>query len=229
MISAADLHSPGYMRAPDEAKPTAQGLWIHTDSAGRRELVPELIAADIYPGRAAVDLVETHLTMLAYSGFLTIYQANGSEWIALTRPLRTDQRGADSDCPPPPEVSAGHLHETARNHAAVGGERERAGESRASEPRGREWAEARVRAEQDERAGAWAEWRGGREGATRMPSRPLLMDAPPIGCPDHPNGRYADCGPCGTARRQHDLWVAQERYTEQLAKVDEPPADDEPF
>jgi len=228
MISAADLQSPEYMRAPDEAKVTALGLWTSTDSEGRMELVPELIAAEIYPGRAAVDLVQVHLSMLMASGFLTIYQAAGSEWIALTRPLRSDRRGAESTCPPPPEVSPDHLHETPRNHAAVGRERVRAGGGRAGGSSARERAEARVRAEQAERAGVWAEWRGERESTTRMPSRPLLMDAPPIGCPDHPNGRYADCGPCGTARRQHDLWVAQERYTEQLAKVDEPP-DDNPF
>lgn len=91
----------------------------------------------------------------------------------------------------------------------------------------RERADGRVRAETSERAGAWAEWERRQEQAPRPPARPLLLDAPPLGCPDHPNGRYEDCGPCGTARRRHDKWVAQERYTQQLAGHDT--EDEEPF
>ena len=76
-ISARDLESPGFLKAPDAAKPTAFGLWVHTDIDGRRELVPELIAGDLYPGRAATDLVIEHLLMLDESGFLRIYQSGG--------------------------------------------------------------------------------------------------------------------------------------------------------
>lgn len=212
-ISASDLRSPGYLRAPDEAKPTAIGLWLHTDVSGRRELVPELIAGDLYPGRAAIDLVVEHLLMLDESGFLTIYQSGGREWIALTTPLRADTRNAPpSECPDPPRDLSRHV-------AAVGGARER--------------AEERVRAEVGERAGQWAEWSREQERTARPPAMPLLLQAPPIGCPDHPNGRYEDCGPCGTARRRHDRWVVQQRYTQQVADYDEAyeqqGADDEPF
>lgn len=202
MISARDLEFPGYLRAPMEARPTAIGLWLHTDVDGRRALVPELIAGDLYPGRAATDLIVEHLLMLDESGFLVIYEAEGSEWIALARPLKADRRGASSECPPPP------VRERSRSSMAVGGARER------------------VRAEAGERASAWAEWEQEQERTARKPARPLLLDAPPIGCPDHPNGRYEDCGPCGTARRRHDRWVAQERYTQQLADQG---VDDEPF
>lgn len=197
-IATDDLRFPGYMRAPHEAKPTAQGLWLHTDLTGRRELVPELIAADIYPGQAAVPMVIDHLLMLEESGFLTIYQARGSEWISLRRTLKADTRTAPpSDCPPPPG------HDSSRHVVALEGES------------ARERAEARVRAEQVERDGEWAAWRERAERAA-PPRRPLLLDAPPIGCVDHPNGRRENCGPCGTARRQHDRWLAQQRYTDQL-------------
>lgn len=210
MISAQDLESPGYLRCPDEAKPTALGLWLHTDIDGRRELVPELIAAALYPGRAATELIVEHLLMLDEAGFLTIYTTpDGREWVALARPLKADRRGAISDCPPPP-------HGASRRSVAVGGARER--------------AEARVLAEGVERAGVWDVWAEEQERAHRPPARPLLLDAPPIGCPDHPHGAFEDCGPCGTARRRHDRWVAQQRYTDQLAKHDNgEPADDEPF
>lgn len=197
MISATDLAFAGYLRAPDVAKPTAMGLWLHTDVDGRRELVPELIAGDLYPGRAATAMVEEHLLMLDECGFLSIYQAEGSHWIALARPLKADRRGASSECPPPP------VQERPRRSVAVGG----AGE--------------RVRAEGAERAGEWAAWAEAQEHRTRPPRRPLLLDAPPIGCPEHPHGRFENCGPCGTARMRHDRWVAEQRYTEQLAEHEE--------
>ena len=198
-ISGADLEFPGYLRAPHEAKPTAIGLWTKaTDVEGRCLLVPELIAAAIYPGEAATEQVILHVLMLEESGFLERYEHDGVEILSLCRPLKADTRGASSEYPPPPRG-------VPRNSAAMGG----AG--------ARELAEARVRAEQAERAEEWAGWR---ERAERPapPRRPLLLDAPPIGCVDHPNGRREDCGPCGTARRQHDRWVAQQRYTDQLAE-----------
>lgn len=209
-IAPSDLEFSGYLRAPAEAKPTAIGLWIYTDGLGRRELVPELIAAAIYPGQAATELVINHLLMLDESGFLTIYRDGDRDWIALRHPLRIDSRVAWSNCPEPP------AREPSRTFAAVGGARERASE--------------RVRAEGEQRAGEWAAWADEQERAVRPPSRPLLLDAPPIGCPDHPNGRYRDCGPCGTARRRHDRWVAQQRYAEQTAQFEEEQGDDdEPF
>jgi len=192
---------PGYLRAPHEAKPTAVGLWTTaTDPLGRCELVPELIAAAIYPGQAATDLVVDHLLMLADSGFLTIYPDGGAEWIALRRPLRVDARLASSDAPEPPR-------EHSRTFAAVGGAGER--------------ARARVQAESAERESEWARWRAEQERGPARPKRPLLLDAPPIGCPDHPHGRFEDCGPCGTARRQHDRWLAQERHTQQMTEYEQ--------
>ncbi|KDA05849.1 hypothetical protein DC31_13775 [Microbacterium sp. CH12i] len=147
-ISAEDLQFLGYLRAPMAAKPTALGLWVHTDGLGRREMVPELIAAAIYPGEAATDLVIEHLLMLDESGFLELYQDDEGEWIALSRPLKLDARLARSDCPAPPSRAR------SRSFAAVGGARERAG--------------ARVRAEQGERAGQWATWADEQEQAPRL-------------------------------------------------------------
>ncbi|MGZ0067837.1 hypothetical protein [Microbacterium arborescens] len=174
-------------------------------------MIPELIAAAIYPGEAATEQVISHVLMLAESGFLTMYTHDGIEYLALTRPLKADTRGATSAHPPPPARGV------PRNSAAVGGEG------------ARERAERRVRAEGAERAGEWAMWREERE-RPAPPRRPLLLDAPPIGCPDHPHGRFRDCGPCGTARRQHDRWVQQQRYTDQMTDYErEVAGDDQPF
>lgn len=213
MISASDLEFPGYRKAPHESKPTALGLWTRsTDVWGRRECDPELIAGELYPGRDSTAMVEEHLLMLAESGFLVLYKAEGADWIQLLRPLKADTRGATDDCPPPPQ-------ERPRRSVAVGGARER--------------AEERVREQVGERAGQWAEWEREQERTAGPPAMPLLLQAPPIGCPDHPDGRFADCGPCGTARRRHDRWVAQQRYTQQVTDYDEAHEgqvdDDEPF
>lgn len=210
-IGAEDMRFPGFLRAPREAKQTAFSLWLFTDPMGRRELVAELIAADIYPGEAATDLVIEHLLMLSECGFLELYEDEGREWLALLRPLRVDARVAFSDCPPPP------VRERSRSFAAMGGGRERA-EARARE---------RVRAEQETSASLWAEWAERAEQVPRPPVRPLLLDAPPLGCPDHPFNRNKDCGPCGNARRRHDRWVAEARYGRQMADYEEAIGDDD--
>lgn len=191
---------PGLLRAPKDARLTGIGLWGIVDDEGRVELRPDLIAGLIYPGDPTMtpEVIETHLLELDDSGFLTLYQAHGRSWVQLTSPLLT-QRPRPSEAPPPPHP------ETSGNFMAVGG-------VGARERRAREDAE---------RASQWAEWEAAQERGPRPPARPLLLDAPPIGCPDHPNGRFADCGPCGTARRRHDRWVAQQRYTEQLGDQDE--------
>ena len=196
---------PGLLRVPSvpSARLTGIGLWGIVDDEGRIELRPDLIAGLIYPGDPTVTpgVIETHLLELDEAGFLILYQADGSSWVQIVSPLLT-QRPRPSSVPPPP---ARVRPEVSGNFVAVGGAGERARE--------------RIASENAERATRWAEWEAAQESDPR-PSRPLLLDAPPIGCPDHPNGRFADCGPCGTARRRHDLWVAQQRYSEQMTSYD---------
>lgn len=192
------------MKVPLEVQATGMKLWGYVDDEGRAELRPDLIAAHVAPGRDATSMVEAHLVQLDDAGFLAMYEAVGSWWIQLARPLRTP-RPVASECP----------QEPSGRFLAVGGARER--------------AEARVRAEQAERAGEWAAWERAQD-VPRMPRRPLLIDAPPLGCPDHPDGTFPDCGPCGTARRRHDRWVQQERYTQQVMDYERATGgDDDPF
>lgn len=205
---------PGLLKASREARLTGIGLWGIADDEGRLELRPDLIAGAIYPGDPSVTptLIEEHLLELDEAGFLAIYQSSGLGWLQLDSPLLT-QRPRPSTAPPPPNP------EQSRTFMAVGGERGGVRE------RGRE----RAAREGEQRASEWAAWAAEQEQAPRRPSRPLLLDAPPIGCPDHPNGRFADCGPCGTARRRHDRWLAQERYATSLDQSEVAPDDDEPF
>jgi hypothetical protein len=110
-------------------------------------------------------------------------------------------RPLPSECPPEPSG----------RFLAVGGARE---------------GDARDRAREQARREAWAQAE-----VPRRPDRPAVLDAPPIGCPEHPDGRFKNCGPCGTARRRHDKWMADRRYIDQLTEFYEAGGedDDEPF
>ena len=202
---ASLLKVPSYM-----ARLTGMCLWGMVDDEGRAELRPDLIAGAAFPGDPAVTAsdVETWMLMLDEAGFLTIYTANGSTWFELRRPLVT-QRPTESEHPPPP------VPESSGEFVAMGGARERARE--------------RVRAEGDERASRWAAWADEQE-RVAPPERPLLLDAPPIGCPEHPHNRFAlDCGACGTARRRHDLWVTEQRYLRRVEQYERSVSDDIPW
>jgi hypothetical protein len=199
------LRVPSYM-----ARITGMCLWGMVDDEGRAELRPDLIAGTAFPGDPAITAaeIETWLLMLDEAGFLTIYTTDGASWVQLTRPLITQRPTASEHPPPPvPESSGGFM--------AMGG----AGE----------WAREQVRAEGAERSGRWAEWEAEQERVAHRPERPLLLDAPPIGCPEHPHNRFAmDCGACGTARRRHDLWMTEQRYARQVDQYARG-QDDEPF
>lgn len=66
------------------------------------------------------------------------------------------------------------------------------------------------------------------------PRRPWQLDAPPIGCPEHPTGSLFPCGPCQTARLRHERWMVSARYEAELARYEGttappgPPRFDEP-
>lgn len=229
IISEADLRFAGYLRAPHEAKVTALGLWPRTDLAGRRPLHIAEIAAELYPEDdppEAETRVELHILMLEESGFLVTYVADGEEWLALHRPLRGDRRGRAATSPEPPQTAYTARSPLSMESVAV--ERERAW--------ARERARERVRGEEEADARRWETWRAqAQTPSRRRPGRPLLLSAPPLGCVDHPDGTQEPCGPCGTARKYHERWLARERYEDQLAVFDEDSTegaatdDDEPF
>lgn len=229
MISAADLEAPEYVAAPDETKVTAVGLWLHMDALGRGPLDPEWIASKVYPLRPraeAAEMVIEHILQLMETGFLTTYVAEGREWILLLRPLKADLRRTKISTPEPPA-------DRPWTSVAMGRESARAGVSEWARERARE----QVRAEETARADAWAAVQGEREVLPQPPTRPLLLDAPPIGCAEHPNGiQNVACGPCRTARLQRDEWLARRIYEEKLAQYHEqaaghqqPRADEEPW
>lgn len=225
----ADRAFPGYANAGADVQLVAEGLWRATDEHGRRELVvPELAAELLSAGwlwatgwADAIDRVEMAVLALEESGFLSTYIAEGSQWLSLHRPLRALASPNRGFSPP------------ARSRVIPGDDSTTMGGARA---RAWERAGARVgaRVSVSER-----EWEREREREQQVPSRPEpppSLGAPPLGCPDHPRGLFLDCGPCGTARRQWDLWMDRHRYENKLADwefwygTDQGAAgDDEPF
>ncbi len=213
----AHLSDPALLRAQPLTQLTAMKLWMAVDDFGGMERDPLTVMAACYPaGGMLTETVEAHLDELWETGFLQQYTAEGRDWFELSRPLVT-QRPTKTHRPRP--FGPKPVPEDSGKFLAVGGggagARERAlGESA-------EWASGpsvgareRVRREPlGEPPADWRAWREEAEREVRPPVRPLLLDAPPIGCPEHPHGRFANCGPCGTARKQHDLWVAQRRHS----------------
>jgi hypothetical protein len=220
MISAADLDH--LEPVPDVAKPTAMWLWLHLDPLGRGPMDPEGIASAMYPRRApssTADLVLEHLVMLMDAGFLTTYRAEGLEWLLLLHPLKVDLRGVRIATPEPPDGSPWTSMAVGRGSARESGW-------------ARERARARVRAEDAARADAWDALHRDREEPPEEPERPLLLDAPPMFCPDHmPHGAgKRKCGPCRDARLLRDEWLTRKVYEERLSQHFETAEDDdEPF
>ena len=220
MISARDLDHLD--QVPDDAKPTALWLWLNLDPLGRGPMDPEWIASERYPteepSTAAEKTIE-HLLMLMEADFLTTYSANGTEWILLLHPLKTDLRRTKINTPEPPEDRPWTSMAVGRGSAG--------GRARA-----RERAREQARAEDAARAAAWDAVRADREEPEQAPERPMLLDAPPMFCDDHmPHGAgRKKCGPCRDARNLRDEWLTRRVYEEKLATYHEATgSDDEPF
>ena len=114
--------------------------------------------------------------------------------------------------------------------------KKKGGKKREKEERERARARARARAEAQARAEerAWeARWAEHGTRQLQRPERPLVLQAPPIGCDEHPNGTTIPCGPCGTRAEYREKWLAEQKYMEQLSLFEEMSEevvfDDEPF
>lgn len=196
-------HSGGLLDASKEARLTGMMLWGMVDDVGRLEVRPNMIAGTAYPGDPSMtaETIESHLLELEETGFLTLYEARGVLWLELFDPLKTPRpKASEAPDPADPEVS-GKLLPKERGRVSA-------------EARAREW----IAHEEAERAQAWSGWDSGQRAMPVRPERPLILDAPPIGCPDHPNGSFESCGPCGTRRQQREKWLAQERYARQTTQ-----------
>ncbi|MCC2031816.1 hypothetical protein [Microbacterium allomyrinae] len=167
------------------------------------------------------DLLETHLLTLEELGFLTLRPGDQSWWIVL-QPAHVGPPPLTAARPPEPAWEA-------ESSTAIEGERGRA-HTRESARR-RAWEQ--VLDEERQAEERWAGWDRREPGTPARPQRPLELQAPPLGCPDHPHGSLESCGPCGTQSDYRKWWITRERYGERLAmfkeQQPEEPDDDKPF
>ena len=215
---------------PTEAAPTAVGLRILLGPQRALPLDPQRLASQLYPSeplRLATERIILHILMLEEAGHVRTWAQHGREWISMRdpheAPTSTPQGTAHpSPAPTPDALAAGPF--------SPAGEREKGREE--ARARARERARAQAAAEDLELRERWAAW--DREYATprtapTRPERPLLLNAPPIGCPDHPTGSLEPCGPCGTAMERRTEWKVRQRYQEQLTDFEEWLDNDTPF
>lgn len=194
---------------PAEAAATLVALRVIAHGAGPILLQPEILAARIYPNLPpdmAREVLILHVVMLEDAGYARSWIADGREWLLLTDPWEIPAQEPPSGPLPRPFSPAG----------------EREGEGARARESARERARAQVEAEERERVARWDQWyRDQAQPVSRRPARPSLLDAPPIGCPDHPHGHFEPCGPCGTAAARRREWLARNAYTEQLSIFEE--------
>lgn len=222
-----DGHSPvpNVLGLPLEAAPTALGLRMLAGASPIR-LQAERIAAQLYPFLplpSTADLVTLHVLMLEEAGHVRTWADAAGEWLEVL-PLPPSAPTPPQDAPPTPGP---HFAPTPPFSPAGESERER----ERARARARERAQAQADAEAQEWAIRWAS-QGTAQPKLSRPARPDLLNAPPIGCHDHPNGTTeSPCGPCGTAAAYRKQWLTQRRYTEQLAIFEEQQehTDEEPW
>jgi hypothetical protein len=183
---------------PAAARLTAVGLRFFADDEGRASANPALILAGLFPLAPDMTpgLIEEHLLMLAETHYIRLYEAQGREWLVLVDWPKVD-RGKRTVIPAPPNL---------REEFAVGGGRGRRSRAGGEEGEG----------EGDGRGGTGladgARRGSGPEAATdaMRALREMLRGAPEVSpfCPKHqPRGTTQPCGPCGSARKQHEQWI----------------------
>ena len=191
------LDEESFGRLPPMERLLLWGLLHKTDGFGRWPAHPSRIRLAIFEFDATVtdELVEIALMRLEELGWLQLYYPPDSSR-AYLQVLRWDHwmsidtRGVTSEFPAPPGPSA----------LSAGSPRPALGQT------GVEGGEAEARSGEAREAAA---------APPSPPSRPQLSPTwiPPWYCTKHPNGIGAGetrCGPCGTARKQHDLALAGE-------------------
>lgn len=197
---------------PAPAAQTLLGLSALMGEQSRIPLDVEWIAKQLLAGMPvewAADRIVRDVLVLEDAGHVVTWAQDGREWLALPRsghaaPQPAPDRPGASCAPPSGPIFIGL------------GERERERQHASARERARE----RVQAEERESAARWA-LEYSRPRPRKPPQRPRLLDAPPRGCPDHPNGTFDECGPCGLAADIRKTWLANEKYVEELVVFEE--------
>jgi len=174
---------------PGLVRLTGLGLRHYVDDEGRGSARAQLIRSDLYPldESMTTDVIDEHMQQLEAAGYLTQYVVDGRWCLQLTEWPKVD-RGTPSRIPAPP---------TAREEFASGSRTPR--ESLAVEEERKEGGGRQV-------GGQGQEVGGSRSAATSEPS--------PFCSKHQPWGTDEKCGPCGGARKRHELWIKDQAEQE---------------
>lgn len=179
----------------------------------RIPLDAEWIAKQLLEGMPlpwATDRIERDVLVLEDAGYVTTWAQDGREWLALPR------AGHDA---PHAALASPAASSIAPSTAPIFiglGEREREEESTSA----RERARARVAVENQESAARW-DLEHSKPRPRKPPKRPRILDAPPRGCPDHPDGTFDECGPCGLQADRRKVWLLNEKYLDDMVLFEE--------
>ena len=199
---------------PAPAAQTLLGLRVLIGELARIPLDAEWIAKQLLEGMPlawAVDRIERDVLVLEDAGHVTTWAQDGREWLALPR------SGPDAPRPAPAPPAASSAAPSTGPIFIGLGEKERERESTSARER------ARARADAENLAlAARRELEYSKPRPRKPPRRPRILDAPPRGCRDHPDGVVdEECGPCGTAADIRKTWLANEKYLEELVLFEE--------
>jgi hypothetical protein len=172
---------------PAAVRLTGIGLHFYADDEGRGAANPALLKGQLWPLDDAMthDVIEEHLVALEDAGYIQLYTAGSRTLLAVLEWPSTD-RGKPSRLPAPPaREDLATSSRAPREHLAV------------VEERGR-------RQEEGGAGGVSAGGGGARAGGA--PAVPTLEPSP--FCAKHqPYGTDQSCGPCGGARKRHEMWL----------------------
>jgi hypothetical protein len=196
---------------PAPAAQTLLGLQALIGDQSRIPLDVEWIAKQLLDGMPiawAADRIERDVLVLEDAGHVVTWAQDGREWLALPR------RGHAA-----PRPAQAHSVGFSEPPFSSAWEREREGEKERARGSARARAWERMDAETRESAAHWASEYS--EIVPQRPKRPARLDAPPLGCPDHPNGTMQECGKCGTAAERRKTFLAGERYLDDMVRYEE--------
>jgi hypothetical protein len=186
------------MELPAAVRLTGVGLHFYADDEGRAPANPALLKGQLWPldDEVTLDVIDEHLVALEDAGYIQLYTAGGRTLLAVAEWPATDRGKPSRLPPPPPREGVATSSRGSRESLAVVEERKERGGG------------AGVQGG----AGGGGESVGGAPAATTDEPRPF--------CAKHmPYGTDTPCGPCGGARKRHDLWL-QDQVTAAVADLD---------
>lgn len=200
---------------PASAAQTLIGLQALVGSESRIPLDPEWIAKQLFPGlplHLSTDRVIRDVLVLEDAGHARTWAQNDREWLALPhRSGHAHEPAQASTASSPASPSTGPFSLAWEREGEREGTRVRAGASEGARARARELMDS----EDLELAERW-ELEYSKPAPRARPERPAILQGPPLGCQEHPQGTLEECGPCGTAAERRRMFLARHKYEQQL-------------